>query len=146
MKKSIALTSLLLMSLAAQSQTITRKELLTDSVVVIPKTIAKWMLQDIEKAKSYEDEIKVLYGSIDKKQDIIGKQDTIIDMLRMKNTNLTKTLTQCEDLVATHEIAITGLNKDLVKKKRHVRFWKVVAVTATLGILGNHLHWKYVKP
>jgi hypothetical protein len=114
--------------------------------VVIPKTIAKWMLQDIEKAKSYEDEIKVLYGSIDKKQDIIGKQDTIIDMLRMKNTNLTKTLTQCEDLVATHEIAITGLNKDLVKKKRHVRFWKVVAFTATLGILGNHLHWKYVKP
>lgn len=134
------------MSLAAQSQTITRKELLTDSVVVIPKTIAKWMLQDIEKAKSYEEEIKVLYGSIDKKQDIIGKQDTIIDMLRIKNTSLSKTLIECEELVASQELAIAGLNTEVKKKKRHIGFWKVVAVTATLGILGNHLHWKYVKP
>jgi predicted transcriptional regulator of viral defense system len=120
--------------------------LLTDSVVVIPKTIAKWMLQDIEKAKSYEEEIKVLYGSIDKKQDIIGKQDTIIDMLRIKNTSLSKTLIECEELVASQELAIAGLNTEVKKKKRHIGFWKVVAVTATLGILGNHLHWKYVKP
>lgn len=134
------------MSLAAQSQTITRKELLTDSVVVIPKTIAKWMLEDIEKAKSYEQEIKVLYGVIERKQDIIGKQDTIVDVLRLKNGVLSKTLIDCEDLVGTQTIEIAGLTKDVRVQKRKKTFWKVVAVTATLGILGNHLHWKYVKP
>lgn len=134
------------MSLAAQSQTITRKELLTDSVVVIPKTIAKWMLEDIEKAKSYEQEIKVLYGVIERKQDIIGKQDTIVDVLRLKNGVLSKTLIDCEDLVGTQTIEIAGLTKDVRVQKRKKTFWKVIAVTATLGILGNHLHWKYVKP
>ncbi len=134
------------MSLAAQSQTITRKELLTDSVVVIPKTIAKWMLQDIEKAKSYEEEIKVLYGSVDKKQDIIEKQDTIIDLLRAKNLSLSKTLIDCEDLAATQGIEIANLSLTVIKKKRAVRFWKVAAFVAASGILVNHLHWKYVKP
>lgn len=134
------------MSLAAQSQTITRKELLTDSVVVIPKTIARWMLEDIEKAKSYEQEIKVLYGVIERKQDIIGKQDTIVDVLRLKNGVLSKTLIDCEDLVGTQTIEIAGLTKDVRVQKRKKTFWKVAAVTATLGILGNHLHWKYVKP
>jgi len=134
------------MSLAAQSQTITRKELLTDSVVVIPKTIAKWMLQDIEKAKSYEEEIKVLYGSVDKKQDIINKQDTIIDLLRAKNLSLSKTLIDCEELSSAQGTEITNLNLTVTKKKRAVRFWKVAAFVAASGILVNHLHWKYVKP
>jgi len=120
--------------------------LLTDSVVVIPKTIAKWMLQDIEKAKSYEDEIKVLYGSVDKKQDIIEKQDTIIDLLRAKNLSLSKTLIDCEDLAATQGIEIANLSLTVTKKKRAVRFWKVAALVAASGILVNHLHWKYVKP
>jgi hypothetical protein len=120
--------------------------LLTDSVVVIPKTIAKWMLQDIEKAKSYEDEIKVLYGSVDKKQDIIEKQDTIIDLLRAKNLSLSKTLIDCEDLAATQGIEIANLSLTVIKKKRAVRFWKVAAFVAASGILVNHLHWKYVKP
>lgn len=134
------------MSLAAQSQTITRKELLTDSVVVIPKTIARWMLEDIEKAKSYEQEIKVLYGVIDKKQDIIGKQDTIVDVLRAKNASLSKTLMDCDEVTSLQATQIEGLKKDVRRKTRLKRFWTVAAFTATAGILGNHLHWKYVKP
>lgn len=134
------------MSLAAQSQTITRKELLTDSVVVIPKTIAKWMLQDIEKAKSYEDELKVLYGSLDRKQDIIEKQDTIIDIMKSKNLSLSKTLIQCEELAATQGVEIANLNLGIIKKKKEVKLWKAVAILAGAGILANHLHWKYVKP
>jgi hypothetical protein len=134
------------MSLAAQSQTTTRRELLTDSVVVIPKTIAKWMLQDIEKAKSYEDELKVLYGSLDRKQDIIEKQDTIIDIMKSKNLSLSKTLLDCEELAATQGIEIANLSIKFNKKKKAVKFWKVAAFVAASGILVNHLHWKYVKP
>jgi len=134
------------MSLAAQSQTTTRKELLTDSVVVIPKTIAKWMLQDIEKAKSYEDELKVLYGSLDKKQEIIEKQDTIIDIMKSKNLSMSKTLMECEELASTQGIEIANLNLEVKKKGRNVRFWRTVAFVAAAGIVGNHLHWKYVKP
>jgi len=134
------------MSLAAQSQTITRKELLNDSVVVIPKTIAKWMLEDIEKAKSYEQEIKVLYNVIDKKQDIIIKQDTIMDVLRAKNASLNKTLLDCDEITGLQATEIGGLKKDVRKQTRLKRFWTVAAFTAAAGILGNHLHWKYVKP
>lgn len=134
------------MSLAAQSQTITRKELLTDSVVVIPKTIARWMLQDVIMSKSYEDELKVMYLNADKMGKVIEKQDSIIDIMRMQNIEMGNTLDKCDELVDLQKNKILFLNKDLKKRSRHVRLWRAMTITATVGILANHLHWKYVKP
>ncbi len=146
MKRLFASISLLLMSLAVQSQTITRKELLTDSVVVIPKTIARWMLEDAEKVRSYEEEIVLLYGSLNTKDTIISKQDLIVRTLKEKNGSLSKTLSDCEDFNSMQTVQLNNLSQSVLKQKRRKSIWRTLAITAAAGIVANHLHWKYVKP
>lgn len=104
------------------------------------------MIQDIEKSRAYEQELKALYGTVEKKSEIIQMQDTIMTVLRNKNGSLSKTLIDCEDLVETQSLKIIDMEKKQRKDVKVKRFWRVAAGIAVSGILVNHLHWKYVKP
>jgi hypothetical protein len=115
-----------------------------DSLVALPKTIAIWMAQDVERARSYEQEILMLTGVIDGKEDIIGKQDTIIESYKGKVNSYIKLLGSCQELNDNYEIEILGLKKDVKKQTERKKFWKVLAIVLP-PLVGTmvHLDWKY---
>lgn len=117
-----------------------------DSLVALPKTIAIWMAQDVERARSYEQEIIMLTDVINGKENIIGKQDTIIDSYKGKINSYIKLLGSCQDLNQNYEIEILGLKKDVKKQTERKKFWRIVAIVLP-PIVGTavHLNWKYGK-
>lgn len=114
--------------------------------MAIPKTIAIWMAQDVERARSYEHEILMLTSVINTKENIIGKQDTIIDAYKGKVNGYIKLLGSCQDLNQNYEIEILGLKKDVKKQTNQKKFWRIVAIVLP-PIVGTavHLDWKYGK-
>lgn len=117
-----------------------------DSLVAIPKTIAIWMAQDVERARSYEQEILMLTSVVNTKENIIGKQDTIIESYKSKVNGYIKLLGSCQDLNQNYEIEILGLKKDVKKQTERKKFWRIVAIVLP-PIVGTavHLNWKYGK-
>lgn len=117
-----------------------------DSLVALPKTIAIWMAQDVERARSYEQEIVLLTESLDYKEKIIRQQDTIVDMYKGKVNGYIKLLGSCQDLNQNYEIEILGLKKDVQKQTERKKFWRIVAIVLP-PIVGTmvHLDWKYGK-
>lgn len=117
-----------------------------DSLVALPKTIAIWMAQDVERARSYEQEILMLTDVLDTKESIIGKQDTIIDAYKEKVNSYIKLLGTCQELNDNYEIEILGLKKDVTKQTERKKFWRIVAIVLP-PIVGTwvHLDWKYGK-
>jgi hypothetical protein len=125
---------------------VTKEQLMKDSLVALPKTIAIWMAQDVERARSYEQEILMLTGVLDTKESIIGKQDTIIESYKGKVNSYIKLLGSCQDLNQNYEIEILGLKKDVKKQTERKKFWRIVAIVLP-PIVGTmvHLDWKYGK-
>jgi hypothetical protein len=117
-----------------------------DSLVTIPKTIAIWMAQDIERARSYEQEIILLTESLDYKDKVIRKQDTIVSMYREKVSSYIKLNNSCQELNKTYEFEIMGLKKDVKKQTNQKKFWRTTSVILPI-IVGTwvHLDWKYGK-
>jgi hypothetical protein len=161
MKKIITLASLVLLTFQSFSQTstkiqlsdsttyrgVTKEQLMKDSLVAIPKTIAIWMAQDVEKARSYEQEIVLLTESLDYKEKVIRKQDTIVDMYREKVSSYIKLNNSCQELNQNYEIEIMGLKKDVKKQTNQKKFWRIVAIVVP-PLVGAVVHydWKYGKP
>jgi len=117
-----------------------------DSLVAIPKTIAIWMAQDVEKARSYEQEIILLTESLDYKEKVIRKQDTIVDIYKEKVSSYIKLNNSCQELNQNYEIEIMGLKKDVKKQTNQKKFWRIAAIVLP-AIVGTavHLDWKYGK-
>ena len=125
---------------------VTKEQLMKDSLVALPKTIAIWMAQDVERARSYEQEILMLTGVLDTKESIIGKQDTIIESYKGKVNSYIKLLGSCQDLNQNYEIEIMGLKKDVTKQTERKKFWRALAFVLP-PLVGTmvHLDWKYGK-
>lgn len=104
------------------------------------------MVQDIAKADSYAEEIKLLQNSILMKEEIIQKQDTIISIKTQKLKLKDKELQTYEELADTQEIQIISLNKLVKKQTKLKKFWRITAVIAPC-ITGYlvHYHWKNNK-
>jgi len=117
-----------------------------DSLVAIPKTIAIWMAQDVERARSYEQEIQMLNYVINTKEQVLAKQDTVIDAYKEKVNGYIKLLGSCQDLNQNYEIEILGLKKDVDKQTSRKKFWRVMAFVLP-PLVGTmvHLDWKYGK-
>jgi hypothetical protein len=117
-----------------------------DSLVAIPKTIAIWMAQDVERARSYQQEILMLTGVLDTKENLIGKQDTIIGAYKAKVSGYVNQLGSCQDLNENYEFEIMGLKKNVKKQTNQKKFWRATSVILPI-IVGTwvHLDWKYGK-
>lgn len=101
------------------------------------------MIQDIEKAHSYAEEIKLLNSSIEYKTDIIQKQDTIISIQKSKIQLKNQELDNYLDIVNEQELQIRNLNKSVTKQTRRKRFWRFTAfIGSALVGLAVHYHWK----
>lgn len=104
------------------------------------------MIQDIAKSDSYAEEIKLLNNSINLKQDIIYKQDTIITIQKQQLFIKKKELDAYEELTTQQEIQIISLNKSVRTQTRLKKFWRITTFIAPC-ITGYlvHYHWKNSK-
>jgi len=160
MKKLMLLISMLLTTYSSFSQTDTTevktppapqktlsiKTLKNDTIIGIPKTLTLYLIQDAIKADSYAEEIVLLKKGLDIKQDIISKQDTVIQLHKTKENSFRKQINDCNDLVAEQETKIIGLEKQVTKKTKAKRFWLTVAIAATTSIFITHYSWKSSVP
>ena len=123
---------------------VTKDQLMRDSLVAIPKTIAIWMAQDVERARSYEQEILMMTGVLDTKENIIIKQDTIIQTYKAKVSSYVNLVGNCQELNQQYENDIYKLKKDVIKQTERKKFWMVLAIILP-PLVGTmvHLDWKY---
>jgi uncharacterized protein YoxC len=102
------------------------------------------MAQDVERARSYEQEILMMTGVLGTKEDIITKQDTIIQSYKGKVNSYIKLVASCQDLNQQYENDIYKLNKEVTKQTERKKFWMVLAIVLP-PLVGTmvHLDWKY---
>jgi hypothetical protein len=145
MVKLLTLVSILLLTLKSFGQTDT-KTLYNpnkDSVVTIPKQVAIWMLQDIVKADSYAEELKLLNSSLELKQSIINQQDTIIIIQKQKLRAKDSEISTYEELNLEQEVKIKGLERNVKKQTKAKKFWRIMAFVAPcIGGYLVHYSWK----
>jgi pimeloyl-CoA synthetase len=160
MQNLILLTSMLLMTSSSFCQTDTTEvktppppqktlsinTLKNDTIIGIPKTLTLYLIQDAIKADSYAEEIVLLKKGLDIKQEVITKQDTVIQLHKQKEAGFRKQINDCNDLVSEFEAKNIGLEKQVVKKTRAKRFWFTVAIAATASIFITHYSWKESVP
>lgn len=163
MKKLILLVSMLLVTSYSFSQTdtivntivptppapqktLSLNSLRKDTIIGLPKTLVLYLIQDAIKSDSYAEEIVLLKKGLDIKQDVIGKQDTIIQLQKTKEVKYKEQLSACNDIVSEQEVKIVGLEKNLRTKTRAKRFWFTVAVSAVSSIIITHYSWKESVP
>ena len=130
----------------APQKTLSLSNLRKDTIIGIPKTLVLYLIQDAIKSDSYAEEIVLLRKGLDIKQEVIGKQDTIIQLQKSKEVKYKEQLNACNELVGEHEIKIAGLETNLRKKTRAKRFWCTVAISAVSSIIITHYSWKESVP
>ena len=86
MLRTIILLSILLTTLKSFGQIDTKipYDVTKDSVVIIPKQVVIWMIQEINLFDSYKEENIVLHEVINLKSTIINTQDSIINTQKTK--------------------------------------------------------------
>jgi hypothetical protein len=101
------------------------------------------MLQDIVKADSYAEELKLLNSSLELKQSIINQQDTIIIIQKQKLKAKDSEISTYEELNLEQEVKIRGLERNVKKQTKAKKFWRVMAFVAPcIGGYLVHYSWK----
>lgn len=100
------------------------------------------MVEDIVLSDSYADEIILLTKTLDKKQEIIYKQDTLIGTYREKMVYYQKEIGKYSDIVNEKEFEILNLNKQITKEHKKYNTVKVIAASLFIGLIVNHYSWK----
>lgn len=129
------------MSYTSFCQNVTQK-IQSDSLIVLPKYIVRSMVEDIVLSDSYADEIILLTKTLDKKQEIIYKQDTLIGTYREKMGYYQKEISKYSDLVNEKEFEVLNLNKQVTKEHKKYNTAKVIAASLLVGLIVNHYSWK----
>lgn len=129
------------MSYTSFCQNVTQK-IQSDSLIVLPKYIVRSMVEDIVLSDSYADEIILLTKTLDKKQEIIYKQDTLIGTYREKMGYYQKEISKYTDLVNEKEFEVLNLNKQVTKEHKKYNTAKVIAASLLVGLIVNHYSWK----
>ena len=139
MQKLILLIAIILASLTASSQIVTKST--TDSVITLPKNVAKEVVKDIMRNDSLEAELKtsnanqvLLKVSLSASDSIIKSKDDIIKLWVLKENNYLTII----DLKDQQKANLESLNKiiaaDLRKAKRKSTVKSIVS-TAIIGAL-----------
>jgi len=129
------------MSYTSFCQNVTRK-IPSDSLLTLPKYIVRSMVSDIVLSDSYADEIILLTKTLDKKQEIILKQDTLISTYRNKVNYFEKEINKYSERIDEKEFEILNLNKQITKEHKKYNTVKVIAASLLVGLVVNHYSWK----
>jgi hypothetical protein len=114
-----------------------------DSTVVMSKKLVGYMIEDLIKSDADKQAIKLLEQNLTFKDGIITQKDDIISRhdasMRAKNDLINEYESNEKDMVIT----LDKLKSDLNKKKQGNIFWKSAAAGLIVGLVTNHLSWKY---
>jgi len=127
-----------LVSLTASSQKNTNS-ITTDSIVPLPKNVAKEIVRDLLRKDSIQAELNVCHDNqgllehnLILKDSIILSKDAQLSLAKMKETNY-ETILQLRDVqIVNLNGLVEKLNKD-IKKNRRKTILKTVGNTALLG-------------
>ena len=108
-------------------QTITRIELQSDSVVVIPKTLALWILQDLEIKDMCIQENETLSSEVEILREVVSIHDRQIDSYKVKVATLTMMSRDCDMMLQDGISQINLKDKEIVKSKRSASAWKIAS-------------------
>jgi len=101
------------------------------------------MIEDLIKSDADKAAIKLLEQNLTFKDGIITQKDEIIGRhdasMKAKNDLILEYESNEKDMT----IAIDKLKSDLNKKKQGNIFWKSAAAGLIVGLVANHLSWKY---
>ena len=132
-----------LFSTIAICQTATKTVSDKDSTVIMSKKLVGYMIEDLIKSDADKAALKLLEqnlifkdGIITQKDEIIGRHDA---SMKAKNDLILEYESNEKDMT----IAIDKLKSDLNKKKQGNIFWKSAAAGLIVGLVANHLSWKY---
>ena len=143
MKKLIMLVPGVLLSTISICQTATKTVSDKDSTVVMSKKLVGYMIEDLIKSDADKAAIKLLEQNLTFKDGIITQKDEIIGRhdasMKAKNDLINEYESNEKDMT----IAMDKLKSDLNKKKQGNIFWKSAAAGMLVGLVVNHLSWKY---
>ncbi len=132
---------MMLVSSIAFSQTNTANTT-TDSIVPLPKNVAREVVKDLLRKDSLESELKVcqenmglLEHNLTLKDSIILSKDTQISLQKQKETNY-ETVIQLKDAQITNLGTLVEKLNDDIKKNRRKTVLKTIGNTVLIGGLG----------
>ena len=132
-----------LLSTISICQTATKTVSDKDSTVVMSKKLVGYMIEDLIKSDADKAAIKLLEQNLTFKDGIIIQKDEIIGRhdasMKAKNDLINEYESNEKDMT----IAMDKLKSDLNKKKQGNIFWKSAAAGLIVGLVANHLSWKY---
>ena len=124
-------------------QTATKTASDKDSTVVMSKKLVGYMIQDLINSDADKQAIKLLEQNLTFKDKVIEQKDDIISRhdasMRAKNDLINEYDSNEKDMVIT----LDKLKSDLNKKKQGNIFWKSATASLIVGLVANHLSWKY---
>lgn len=128
----------MLASLIAFSQANTRTSI-TDSVIILPKAVAKEVAKDIIRKDSVQAQLKIVQNSLilseknnELKDSVISNQNQQITLWVEKGKNYETTIMLKDEQKKNLELAIKPLQDELKKAKRNLRNTKIGAGIVTL--------------
>ena len=138
-KLALCLITLLLTSSSfCQTVTQTRPQLNADSVVCIPIQWARYLIQDVIHGDAAKEEVKILNESIQKQNEYILKQDTIVSIYRKRIVLYEETGKEHDRIDSLNQKSIETLKSGYSKIKRQRNAVGLFAIASV--ILGFILH------
>lgn len=139
MQKLILLVAIVLANLTAFSQTVTKNS--TDTVIILPKNVAREVVKDVIRKDSLESEINIhkknevlLKSNLVAKDSIIASKDTIINIWSAKEKNYLSIIDTKDQQKTNLEALTKSLSADLRKAKRKSTI-KTIIGGAAIGLL-----------
>ena len=130
----------MLVSLIASSQVGT-KNITTDSLIVLPKIVAKQVVKDIIRLDSCQDEMIILknsYNLLEKnniyKDSIISNKGLIIEILNDKLANYESMLSLKDIQKSNLESSLKKMDKELKKTKRKLKITQISSLAVVVFI------------
>jgi len=124
-------------------QTATKTANDKDSTVVMSKKLVGYMIEDLIKSDADKQAIQIIEQNLVFKDKIIQQKDEIIvrhdASMKAKNDLINEYESNEKDMT----IAMDKLKADINKKKQGNIFWKSATAGLLVGLVVNHISWKY---
>lgn len=104
-----------------------------------------YLIEDAVKNDYCEEENKLLQQNVEVTTKLVKNQEQILDIKEQKINNAELQIDQCVDMLNDEKARTKSAEKKASRHKVGARVWRTLTIVAVLGIIGNHLHWKYVK-
>lgn len=104
-----------------------------------------YLIEDAVKNDYCEEENKLLQQNVEVTTKLVKNQEQILDIKEKKINNAELQIDQCVDMLNNEKLRTMDAERKASRHKVGARVWRVLTIVAVVGIIGNHLHWKYVR-